>query len=154
MTKKSRTVLFLICFCIFLLIAPAVVFYSEGYRIDFKNKKISQTGAFYFKVSQRSADIYLNGKLAKKTGLLFGDVHKPASKVAVSGCVCTQPPHPGFVGPAAGRHCLGCLEAAVLPDRLDGATVLCRTAQRARGFVLPIYDVDHPGTGGRPACSG
>ena len=72
MTKKTRTVLFSICVFLFLVSASAVVFYSQGYRFDFEKKKITQTGAFYFKVLPRSAQIYFDGKLKKETDFIFG----------------------------------------------------------------------------------
>jgi len=74
MTKKTRTVLFSICVFLFLVSASAVVFYSQGYRFDFEKKKVTQTGAFYFKVLPRSAQIYLNGQLKKETDFIFGSV--------------------------------------------------------------------------------
>ena len=72
MTQKTRTILFLICVFFFLLAAPSVVFHSQGYRFDWENKKITQTGAFYFKVSPRNADVYLNGKFQKRTSGITG----------------------------------------------------------------------------------
>ena len=36
MTKRTRTILFLICVILFLLITPSVIFYSLGYRFDFE----------------------------------------------------------------------------------------------------------------------
>ena len=72
MNKRSRTILFLACVSLFFLTSAAAVFYSLGYRLDFGNKKITQTGAFFFKVLPKSAQIYLNGQLKKKTDFLFG----------------------------------------------------------------------------------
>jgi len=72
MTRKTRTILFFICLFLFLLSALAVVFYSQGYRFDFEKKKVTQTGAFYFKVLPRSAQIYFDGKLKKETDFIFG----------------------------------------------------------------------------------
>ncbi|MBZ9571824.1 hypothetical protein KJA15_00595 [Patescibacteria group bacterium] len=72
MTKKARTILFLICLFLFLISVPLIVFYSQGYRFDFDSKKIVQTGAFYFKVWPKSVQIYLDGKLEKKTDFFFG----------------------------------------------------------------------------------
>jgi len=74
MTKKSRTILFLICLILFLIITPIVIFYSQGYRFDFKTKKISQTGGFYFKVSPKSAEIYINDRFKKKTDFFLGEI--------------------------------------------------------------------------------
>ncbi len=82
MTAKSRTILFSFLLILFLLAAPGSVFYLLGYRIDFKTKRVTQTGAFYFKVWPKGAQIYLTpldnnqkgqGKtLIKKTDFFFG----------------------------------------------------------------------------------
>ncbi len=66
----------MICLFLFLLIAPAAIFYSQGYRFDLNppagGKKIVQTGGLFLKVSPKSAEIYLDEKLAKKTDFFFG----------------------------------------------------------------------------------
>jgi hypothetical protein len=72
MTKRTRTTLFLIFLVLFLLIAPSVIFYSQGYRFDFENEKITQTGGLFFKIEPKQAEIYIDGKLIKKTDFLFG----------------------------------------------------------------------------------
>ena len=72
MTKKTRTILFTICLVFFILAAPALILYSQGYRFDLGNKKIVQTGAFYFKISPKNANIYLDGEFIKKTSSLTG----------------------------------------------------------------------------------
>ncbi|MFC1629783.1 hypothetical protein ACFL11_00965 [Patescibacteria group bacterium] len=76
MTKRTRTILFLFSSFLFFLVAPATIFYSYGYKIDFNPPegriKITQTGALYFKVYPKSVKIYLNEKLAKKTDFFFG----------------------------------------------------------------------------------
>ena len=74
MSKKARTILFIICVCLFFATAPAVILYSQGFRFDFEGKKIVQTGALYFKVSPRSAEVYLNNKLKTKTSMITGSV--------------------------------------------------------------------------------
>lgn len=78
MTKRTRTILFFTCIFLFLIVAPLVVLYSQGYRFDFSppagGKIFVQTGAFYFKVLPNSAEIYLDGKLKKKTDFFFGTV--------------------------------------------------------------------------------
>ncbi len=70
MTKRSRTVIFIICIILFVLAAPSAIFYSQGYRLDFEGRKIVQTGAFYFQVTPGRADVYINGKMQKNTSLL------------------------------------------------------------------------------------
>src|SRR5512136_336523 len=72
MTKKSRTILFSICVFLFLVIASISVLYSQGYRFDFADKKLTQTGGFYIKTNPKQAYIYLNGESEKKTDFLFG----------------------------------------------------------------------------------
>lgn len=74
MTRKTRTILFIICAMLFALASPALIFYSQGYRLDWANKKIVQTGAFYLKAMPRSADVYLDGRLEDKTSGLTGAV--------------------------------------------------------------------------------
>lgn len=74
MTRKARTVLFTICVLLFLLATPSIVLYSQGYRFDFDKKSVVQTGAFYFKVLPKSAEVYLNGKLKDKTSTLTGSI--------------------------------------------------------------------------------
>lgn len=72
MTRKTRFILFSFLTILFFLLAPSTVFYSQGYRFDFEKKKIVQTGAFYFKIMPKGAEIYLNDKLKKKTDFFFG----------------------------------------------------------------------------------
>ncbi len=78
MTKKTRTILFLACLFLFVLIAPSIVLYSQGYRIDFNppvdGKRITQTGGLFLKVVPKQTDIYIDGKLKKKTDFFFGSV--------------------------------------------------------------------------------
>ena len=69
MTKRTRTILFFICVFLFILTAPSIIFYSQGYRFDFATKKVVQTGGLYFKVSPRSTQVYLNGKLKDTTSI-------------------------------------------------------------------------------------
>ena len=72
MTKKTRTILFFICLFLFALITPIIVLYSQGFRFDFDSKKITQTGGLFLKVEPKQAEVYLNGKLIKKTDFFFG----------------------------------------------------------------------------------
>ena len=72
MTKKTRTILFLICLFLFFLIAPSVIFYSQGYRVDIDSKKITQTGGLFLKVIPKQVEVFIDGKLKKKTDFFFG----------------------------------------------------------------------------------
>ena len=73
MKKRTRTVLFIICVFFFLLAAPTVVLYSQGYRFDFEKRKITQTGAFYFKASPKSVEVYFDSE-HKKTSTITGSL--------------------------------------------------------------------------------
>jgi hypothetical protein len=85
MTRKFRTILFLICVLLLFSTAPSVILYSQGYRIDFANKKIVQTGALYFKIIPKSVEInvkpitqepfsrsLMNKEIKKQTNFLTG----------------------------------------------------------------------------------
>lgn len=72
MTKKTRTILFFTCLFLFLLVAPLLIFYSQGYRFDLESKKLSQTGGLYLKATPKQSEIYIDGKLIKKTDFFFG----------------------------------------------------------------------------------
>ncbi len=71
MTKKSQTLLFLFFVCLFFLIAPILVLYSQGYRLDIEKKRIVQTGGLFLKIQPTGADIYIDSKFQKKTNILF-----------------------------------------------------------------------------------
>lgn len=78
MTKKTRTILFSICLFLFLLIAPSVIFYSQGYRIDINPPaggiKITQTGGLFLKIIPKQVEVSIDEKLKKKTDFFFGSV--------------------------------------------------------------------------------
>ena len=74
MTKRTRTILFLICLFLFLLIAPSAILYSQGYRFDFENKKLTQTGGLFLKVLPKQVEVFIDGKLKKKTDFFFGSI--------------------------------------------------------------------------------
>jgi len=71
MKKEYRKALFISSVFIFFIIAPILIFHSQGYRFDFKNKKVIQTGGFYFEILPKQSNIYLNNKLSTKTNFLF-----------------------------------------------------------------------------------
>lgn len=72
MRKRTRTILFLICVFTFLLISPCIVLYSQGYRFNFENKKITKTGGLFLKILPKQVEIYLDDKFVKKTDFFFG----------------------------------------------------------------------------------
>jgi len=75
MTHRTRNILFITLFILFLIIAPVTVFYSLGWRFDWETKKVVQTGVFYFKVWPKNAQVYINGEFKKKTDIFFSSAH-------------------------------------------------------------------------------
>ncbi len=72
MRGKTRKILLFLFFLIFIISAPLLVFYFQGYRFDFKNKKLIQTGGLFLKIKPKQTKIYLDEKLSKETDFLFG----------------------------------------------------------------------------------
>ena len=75
MTHKTRNILFITLFILFLIIAPVTVFYSLGWRFNWETKKIVQTGVIYFKIWPKNVQVYLNGEFKKKTDIFFSSAH-------------------------------------------------------------------------------
>jgi len=72
MEKKTRKVLLFIFFLIFILVAPILTFYVQGYRFDFENKRLTQTGGIFIKtINPKQVEVHLDGKLSKKTDFFF-----------------------------------------------------------------------------------
>jgi hypothetical protein len=72
MTRKQRSLLFLAMLFIFLVSGPAMIFYSQGYRIS--SGKIVKTGAIYFITSPRNSLVQVSSenKTIRKTTNFFG----------------------------------------------------------------------------------
>lgn len=71
MARRKRYLIIGILALLFFITAPLIVFYSLGWRLDFRTLKISQPGILYFKTFPNSVEIFVNGKLKKKTDFLF-----------------------------------------------------------------------------------
>ena len=84
MTKKSRTVLFLIFFFLFLLACPIIILYSQGYRTYFDSQqgqiKISKTGGLFVKAYPKQVDVQIEEvvspkkTITEKTDFFFGSL--------------------------------------------------------------------------------
>ena len=78
MTRRASKILFFVFFLIFLFFAPLMILYYQGWRFDFDppagGKRITQTGGLFLKVIPKQAEIYLDGKLVKKTDFFFGSL--------------------------------------------------------------------------------
>ena len=85
MTRKKRYILLFIVSFLFTITALSTIFYSLGWRIDWREKKIVQTGVFYFRVWPISSDVKIipiqnnspqeNNSIEKKTGAFLGSVY-------------------------------------------------------------------------------
>ena len=74
MEKKTRTILFSIFVILFFIISVSLTLYTQGYRPDFKNKKLKKTGGLFLKAYPRQVNVYLNDKFFKKTDFIFGSL--------------------------------------------------------------------------------
>jgi len=76
MSRKTRTILFFFLTFAFLVTAPFILLYSEGYRLDFKNWKITQTGGIFLKAQPKKVKVFINKKFVKETDIVFGSFFK------------------------------------------------------------------------------
>jgi len=74
MTKKTKTTLFFSLVAIFIIIAPLLILYSQGYRFDFQKGKIIRTGGLFLKISPSGSNVYIDHRLTKKTNFVFDSV--------------------------------------------------------------------------------
>jgi len=74
MDKRIKRILILIFAVLFIITIPTAIFYCQGYRFDFKNKKLVKTGGFSFQTRPTNCEVYLDGKIIRKTDLLFGSI--------------------------------------------------------------------------------
>ncbi|MDO8655231.1 MAG: PEGA domain-containing protein, partial [bacterium] len=74
MTKRTRTALFFSLVLLFCIATPSLILYSLGYRVDWRERKVAQTGGLYVKTEPANAVISINGKEEKKTDFLFGEL--------------------------------------------------------------------------------
>jgi hypothetical protein len=72
MKNWQRKILFSFFLFLFLILGPSLVLYSLGFRFDFEKKKITQTGGIFVKAMPKEVEIYVDGKLAKRTDFFFG----------------------------------------------------------------------------------
>lgn len=69
MTKKeifSKIAFYVILATLFLICATTVVLLAAGYKIDFKNRKITQTGIIIVKTLDKDYQIYIDEKFIEK----------------------------------------------------------------------------------------
>lgn len=74
MIRRIRRIAFLILFALFLAVAPAMVMYCLGWRFDWNQRRVIEPGMLYLKAAPKSAEVYVEGKLQKKTDIFFGSL--------------------------------------------------------------------------------
>jgi hypothetical protein len=62
MSFRYRLLIIIPLFIIFVIAAPALILYGEGYRYDWQNKRLSQTGNLFIDSSPRQATVLLNNQ--------------------------------------------------------------------------------------------
>ncbi len=62
------------CALVFLVVAPYIVFYSMGYRLDFKHMKIVATGGIYVHALPSGTDIIIDKNIDTTTGYFNNSV--------------------------------------------------------------------------------
>ena len=70
MTKKTRSLILVLCVVLFFIIAPYIIIYSLGYRIDFEQKKIVITGGIYVRALPLGSDVIVDSKIKNTTSFL------------------------------------------------------------------------------------
>ena len=66
MSRKSRYLLVLACFIIFLILSPVIVLYVRGVVFDFDKNQFVQTGVLAVRTEPKTVNIFLDGELKKE----------------------------------------------------------------------------------------
>ncbi len=74
MNKKTRFLLFLFFLVLYLVVAPILVIYSLGYKLDWRNWEIVSTGGMDLAIWPIGATILVDNRPAKTTNFLFNEV--------------------------------------------------------------------------------
>lgn len=74
MTKRTRSLMLVLCVALFFIVAPYIIIYSLGYRIDFEKRRIVAIGGIYLKIWPQGAEIFVDSKLSGKTNMFSDSV--------------------------------------------------------------------------------
>ncbi len=74
MTKRTRVIILLVCVACFFIIAPVLVFYSIGYRLDLKKMKITETGGIYVRTFPAADQIIIDYGIKEKPGIFSNSI--------------------------------------------------------------------------------
>ncbi|OGH68930.1 MAG: hypothetical protein A2754_01330 [Candidatus Magasanikbacteria bacterium RIFCSPHIGHO2_01_FULL_47_8] len=75
MKKTTRTFLFSAFFISFLLATPVIIAYSRGYRVDWGNKIILNTGALMVEPRPAPVELFVDGQYHKRSSFLFQNIY-------------------------------------------------------------------------------
>jgi len=71
MRKKIRLIILAVSIILFFILAPYIVLYSMGYRVDFINMKILATGGIYVRSYPQANQIIIDSKIEGKPGMFL-----------------------------------------------------------------------------------
>ena len=74
MTKRTRLLILSLCVVLFFIIAPYIIVYSFGYRVDFEQKKLVATGGIFIKALPQGVNVIIDSKISNRTSLLSPSV--------------------------------------------------------------------------------
>ncbi len=69
MSKKTRLIILFSCVVCFFVIAPILVAYSMGYRLDLEKKEIVGTGGIYVRTFPPAEQVIVDSKISAKPGI-------------------------------------------------------------------------------------
>lgn len=72
MKKLTKNLLFYFFLILFFIFGPVLCLLSLGYKFNFEDKKLVQTGGIYIKAEPQKINLYLDGKFINSTDFLTG----------------------------------------------------------------------------------
>lgn len=69
LSRRKRTLYLFLLILVFIVLVPATLLYSSGYRLG-EGFKLVKTGGVYIGLSESDAKLFLDGKLTKNVGIL------------------------------------------------------------------------------------
>ncbi len=73
MNRKYCKILIVIFAVLFFVGAPLAIFYAQGYRFNFDERKLVKTGGFFIKASPAQCMVYIDDEFTKNTDFIFGE---------------------------------------------------------------------------------
>lgn len=74
MSKRTRTILFFSFVFLFIATIPVLTVYTQGYRLDWENRKLVETGGMDFGVRPLGVRVFIDGQFHQETNFLFRDI--------------------------------------------------------------------------------